>query len=235
MGNRENVLARGRRKEKMFTNVFGGIFIFIGVAFLAVILGIMAYQQDFRKNSGKVEAVIVSMNRVGSTMGSPVVEYTVEGKSYRGVLNVTSSDMYEGKHIWIDYRKDDPREITYTAVFSWLLPVFGFIGLVFLTIGLAVVFTAKKNREKVNRLVEAGLYVEAEITDMQEDLNTSMNGKHPIIVSCRYESPEGKLYLYHSRSVWVNSYDIDRKKKVRVYVDYRDPSNYYVDVSSTIS
>ena len=40
---------------------------------------------------------------------SPVVEYTVDGKSYTAMLNMASSSMYPGKRITIYYQKNNPR------------------------------------------------------------------------------------------------------------------------------
>ena len=61
-----------------------------------------------------------------------------------------------------------------------------------------------------------------------------MNGQHPIVISCRYRTSDGRVYLFQSGSFWYASYEIDMKKKIRVYVDRNNPSNYYVDVDSVV-
>lgn len=83
-------------------------------------------------------------------------------------------------------------------------------------------------------MLATGDTVEAEITGIREDDNQSMNGRHPIIVSCRYVASDGRIYLFHSGSFWYESYEIDPQRKVRVYVDRNNPSNYYVDVDSVV-
>lgn len=83
-------------------------------------------------------------------------------------------------------------------------------------------------------MLATGDTVEAEITGIREDDNQSMNGRHPIIVSCRYVASDGRIYLFHSGSFWYESYEIDPQRKVRVYVDRNNPFNYYVDVDSVV-
>ena len=46
--------------------------------------------------------------------------------------------------------------------------------------------------------------------------------------------PTGGYNLFHSGSFWYESYEIDPKRKVRVYVDRNNPFNYYVDVDSVV-
>ena len=64
---------------------------------------------------------------------------------------------------------------------------------VFADMGLAFILVRRKHRQKIARLLATGDTVEAEITGIREDDNQSMNGRHPIIVSCRYVASDGRI------------------------------------------
>ena len=168
------------------------------------------------------------------SLGTPVVEYTVDGKSYTAMLNMASSSMYPGKRITIYYQKNNPREVRYLDDNGWLILIFAFIGTVFTGIGTAFWLVKRSHERKARQLLATGEVVEAEITGIGEDTSISMNGHHPIMVSCRYTAPDGRVYFFRSGSFWYESHEIAPKKKVRVYVDRNNPANYYVDVDSAV-
>ena len=213
---REKALAKGRRKDKTFIRVFCGIFILLGIILFTA--GI---------------AVGVS-SPTSESLGTPVVEYAVDGKSYTATLNMASSSMHPGKRITVYYQKNNPREVRYLDDNGWLVALFVFMGTVFAGMGAAFWLVKRSHERKARRLLATGKVVEAEITGIREDTNNSMNGRHPIVVSCRYTAPDGRVYFFRSGSFWYESYEIDPKKKVRVYVDRNNPADYYVDVDSAI-
>ena len=192
--NKEKALVRGKKKDKAFVRIFGGIFVLVGIILFTVCIFIYTSGHTFKAEATPVQAVILAMRGANhESLGTPVVEYTVGGKTYTSTLN-----------------------------------------LVFAGMGLAFILVRRKHRQKIARLLATGDTVEAEITGIREDDNQSMNGRHPIIVSCRYVASDGRIYLFHSGSFWYESYEIDPQRKVRVYVDRNNPSNYYVDVDSVV-
>ena len=232
---REKALAKGRRKGKAFIRVFCGIFIVLGISLFTAGIAVGVSGHAFRQQAEATDAVILAMRGASSeSLGTPVVEYVVDGKSYTATLNMASSSMYPGKRITVYYRKNNPQEVRYLDDNSWLIIFFVFMGSVFAGMGMAFWLVKRGHERKARQLLATGKVVEAEITGIGEDTNSSMNGRHPIVVSCRYTAPDGRVYFFHSGSFWYESYEIDPKKKVRVYVDRNNPADYYVDVDSAI-
>ena len=62
------------------------------------------------------------------SLGIPVVEYAVDGKSYTATLNMASSSMYPGKRITVYYQKSNPQEVRYLDDNGWLILLFVFMG-----------------------------------------------------------------------------------------------------------
>ena len=232
---REKALAKGRRKDKTFIRVFCGIFILLGIILFTAGIAVGVSSHTFRQKAEPVNAVILAMRGATSeSLGTPVVEYAVDGKSYTATLNMASSSMHPGKRITVYYQKSNPQEVRYLDDNGWLILLFVFMGIVFIGMGTAFWLVKRGHERKARRLLATGKVVGAEITGIDEDTNSSMNGRHPIVVSCRYIAPDGRVYFFRSGSFWYESYEIDPKKKVRVYVDRNNPADYYVDVDSAI-
>lgn len=233
--NKERTLARGKKKDKAFVRIFGGIFVAVGVILLAVGVYVYADSRAFKEKSTPVEAVILTMRgATHDSLGTPVVEYTIGGKTYTATLSMSSSSMHPGKLITVYYRPENPWQVRYLDDNGWLLILFLFMGTVFAGMGAAFLIVKRRQKRKIRRLLATGDVIEAEITDIRADVNQSMNGRHPVIVSCRYTASDGRIYLFRSGSFWYESYEIDPKRKVRVYVDRNNPSSYYVDVDSAL-
>lgn len=233
--NREKALAKGKRKDKTFVRVFCGLFILVGIILFAVSIGIGVSGHTFRQKAEPVEAVILAMRGATSeSLGTPVVEYTVDGKPYTATLNTATSSMHSGKRITVYYEKGNPQEVRYLDDNGWLIALFVFMGFVFAGMGTAFWLVKRSHNRKTHRLLATGKVVEAEITTISEDTSQSMNRRHPVTVGCRYTAPDGRVYFFHSGPFWYESYEIDPKKKVRVYVDRNNPADYYVDVDSVV-
>ena len=233
--NKERTLARGKKKDKAFVRIFGGIFVAVGVILLTVGVYVYADSRAFKDESMPVEAVILTMRgATHDSLGTPVVEYTIGGKTYTATLSMSSSSMHPGKQITVYYRPENPWHVRYLDDNGWLLILFLFMGTVFAGMGAAFLIMKRRQKRKIRRLLATGNVIEAEITDIRADVNQSMNGRHPVIVSCRYTASDGRIYLFRSGSFWYESYEIDPKRKVRVYVDRNNLSNYYVDVDSAL-
>ena len=228
------VLSLGEKREHSFSRIFMGLFSFIGIMFILIGIHVAVSRSQFLENASPVEAEIVAMHRTGSgEMGMPVVKYSVNGQEYIGTLSLSSSDMHIGRHITIYYQNDNPENIRPESE-GLLIGIFLFIGLVFAAIG-GIIFAARwKYYQNIRELLATGQQVYAEITDIQENLHKNMGGRHPIIVHCRYQSPDGRLYLFHSHSVWCRSHEIDMTKKIPVYVDRQNPARYFVDVDAVL-
>ena len=47
------------------------------------------------------------------SLGTPVVEYSVDGKTYTSTLSVATSSMHPGNRITVYYQKGNPQEVRY--------------------------------------------------------------------------------------------------------------------------
>lgn len=226
-------LSLGEKRERSFSRIFIGLFSFIGMVFILIGVVMAVSRAQFLKTASPVEAEIIAMYRTGTDeMGMPVVEYTVDGEKYTGTLSFSSSEMHPGRHITVYYQNDHPENIRSIQSEGFLIGIFAFIGCVFLAISGAILAVRRRFRRNVRDLLANGQRIDADISDIQENLKKNMGGRHPIIIHCRYQSPDGRLYLFHSHSVWCRSHEIDMKKKVSVYVDRQNPARYFVDVDS---
>ena len=235
MHNREKALAKGRRKKKVFTLVFGGGFISIGVILFVIGVYVGIESHAYQQKAMPVEATIVAMRGADSeSLGTPVVEYSLEGVSYTSTLHTATSSMHPGKRITVYYQEGNPWEVRYIDENGWIIAALLFMSFVFAGIGGIFLVMKRMHKRNIHRLLATGDKVEAEITDISNDRSQNLNGKYPIVIACKYVAPNGRIYLFQSGPFWYESYEINPKKKVCVYIDRNNPSSYYVDVDSAV-
>ena len=111
---------------------------------------------------------------------------------------------------------------------------FGGMGLLFFTLGLVFLITLGNQKKNAKRLLENGNYVIAEIFDISQNYNVSVNNKHPFIVSCKYEAMDGVVHIFKSRYLYFNPEPLLKNNVVRVYVDNDNFKKYYVDIDEVL-
>lgn len=113
------------------------------------------------------------------------------------------------------------------------LPViFGFVGGIIAIVGAAVLIWYGRSKRKVNRLLERGEYIVANIIGFPIDYRVTINGRPTYRVECSYQDPAtGTLYVFQSKNVFIDPAYCVTAETVRVYVDKRSGyKDYYVDV-----
>lgn len=116
---------------------------------------------------------------------------------------------------------------------SAFLPVlFLLMGLLMAGIGVGILRWWREKKERKNRLLQAGYFVNADITGFPIDYRVTVNGMPTYQVECSYQDPaSGTVHIFRSDNVFVDPAYCVNAKTVRVYVDpksgYRE---YYVDV-----
>jgi len=117
-----------------------------------------------------------------------------------------------------------------TGNVRFLLFVFGFLGLIFLTIGILMIYLCAKKKTKRRAVEEEGYCVYAEVVNIQENRNVSINGRHPYTVECHYSDPySGQLHVYFSDMLQYYPAEL-LGKTVRVYTRRNDDSIYVVKI-----
>ena len=232
-----------RTDAKSMLIIIGSIFALLGFIFTAVGVISLIKDMSFMRNAETTDAVItdIESEHYGSgedrkTRHTVWVEYTVDGTDYSEVLNEMtdnySSSMREGKSIKVYYDPDNPSDV---RTVSYVLEIVFFsLGLPFLIVGVifaAVNISAKK---KIKRLIQNGEAVTGKIINVRMNVNVRINNMHPYKADCEVINPfDGQRYLYSSGNI---TYDIRNftGEDVTVYIDRKNPKNYYVDVEGLI-
>ena len=111
---------------------------------------------------------------------------------------------------------------------------FGGMGALFFTLGLVFLITLGNQKKNAQRLLDNGNYVVAEIFDISQNYNVSVNGRHPFVVSCTYEAVDGTVHIFKSRYLYFNPEPLLKNNVVRVYVDNDSFKKYYVDIDEVL-
>ena len=109
----------------------------------------------------------------------------------------------------------------------------GFLGLIMLILGIALLVWCSRQNAKKRRLLHNGIYVTAEITGFPINPRLRVNWMPTWQVECCYRDPTtGTLHIFRSESLLVDPATCVSAQTVRVYTDpkqgFRD---YYVDVA----
>lgn len=84
--------------------------------------------------------------------------------------------------------------------------------------------------KKVKKLKESGIVVNAVVKSIERDLDVDLNGHNPKRLICEGELPGGKTGVFTSADLPQVPSDAVGKP-ITVYVDPKDSSVYYVDIS----
>ena len=217
----------------MFNRIFGIVLPLAGTALIAMATTGCIKRNNFIKQTQTTEAVITDFI-ISAKKRCKAGHSKLFGKRtyvHQGNKEYTP-EMSRGDLITINFMPDTPDKPRYVRKSAWTELLTAITGLIIIGLGVTATYLQRKARRKRMRLMETGKRIEAVITDIKQDENQSMKGMHPIIISCRYISPEGRLYLFNSAPAWHRSYEINLRTKIPVYVDSDNPSHYYVDVES---
>lgn len=116
----------------------------------------------------------------------------------------------------------------------FLLLIFGILGIFFLLIGGISIALEIRKRISYTRMLNAGNYITAEITEVSVCYNVRVNSRHPYVVVCRYQDMEGTVHLFKSRYLFFDPQPLLKDQYVRVYVDGQNFKNYYVDIDEVL-
>lgn len=120
-----------------------------------------------------------------------------------------------------------------TDAFMFLF-IFSGIGLILFLIGILFLMIQLSKKEMSQRLLENGNYVVAEIFDITQEYNVTVNGRHPFVINCKYEAMDGTVHIFKSRYLYYNPESLLKNNAVRVYVDNNNYKKYYVDIDEVL-
>ncbi|MBR4111754.1 MAG: DUF3592 domain-containing protein [Ruminiclostridium sp.] len=219
----------------------GGFFALFGAIMLCIGIWTIIDGINFRSGSEQVTGVISHieshrehhMDGGNTTVHDVYVTYIVNGQEYEQQLGYYDSTMFAGQEIEIFYNPENPAEIKgKDGITNIILPLFG---LVFLVIGLALVNNDRKKNQQMQKLMEQGSTAQGVITAINVDYNTTINHRHPLIAEVTVTDPDtGEQFLYSSDGIMEDIRHLNGRR-VTVYYDPDDRSNYYVDLDTAES
>lgn len=129
--------------------------------------------------------------------------------------------------IFIEELAASPNSQGNVYIMPW---VFGSIGIVFLLVCAILLSVSVKRGNMRKHLIENGSCINACVIDVRQNLFVRINKRHPYYVICEGINPyTGETLTFRSADIMENpSYLLGRY--LRVFVDYDNPENYYVEI-----
>lgn len=113
----------------------------------------------------------------------------------------------------------------------YILPwIFCGLGISLLLVFVALFIISKKQKRSRNQLIKNGQYIYARVTDIKQDLYIRINRQHPFYLICEGVNPYSGEKLYFRSSNIMEYPSRLLGQNLRVFIDYNNPDNYFVEV-----
>jgi hypothetical protein len=113
------------------------------------------------------------------------------------------------------------------------IPFFG-LGSQFIVIGGIFITSESKRQQKIQAIIKQGNYIEAEITEITQNLAFEEDGEYPYVINAKYEDEAGCVHLFRSYNLNFNPEGMLLSSIVRIYVKKDDYKYYYMDTNSIL-
>ena len=219
-------------KNEIMTVIFAGFGLIFLVTGVLVFITARANFEKLKESGIKTDGIVSDILYSEDDTRVFITFRTNDGTEITTELNYYNSKMYIGKQIELYYDPLNPYRVARTQdnFHSIFLLLFGGIGLIFFIIGVAVFRKSYVLKKRRDRLISSGRAVMAEIIEINQNTGIELNGESPYRINAKY-SEKDKDYFFNSHDIWFKP-SCFPGKKVRVYVDRNDYSNYYVDEGS---
>lgn len=215
----------------IFLMLFGAVFAGAGALFYSS----MQIDPSWTRVQGKVVDVSSYVSD-GSTMHTPVIEYTADGQSRRITGNSSSSNYPTiGGAREVAYNPASPGQAKAVEGFGSKLIMLMFIVFgvgIFLLAPFLFVRSLKRSR-RIDNLVKTGHKVQGVLVDIQSE-GSSNNSGYKIVVAATDNSGIAQTYVSDSLAGIGALAMADFKNNpipIDVYIDPINPQHYYVDIS----
>lgn len=112
------------------------------------------------------------------------------------------------------------------------------IGVFFGVFAIGIFLVRKSAKDKMNRFMESGSYVMADIIDIDvnpmQKVQTGTMKMHPYFIVCRYMDGNGQEYIFRSKNLYYNPSGLLKSNQLKVYVDLANPRKYFVDTDTIL-
>ena len=124
------------------------------------------------------------------------------------------------------------------AVLTGVLPLamFAGFGLVFLLLGIGMLWARTRARARRAKLLEEGQRIDAGIIAVDWDTRFRVNGRCPLVIRCQAVNPaDGRVYVFQSEAFWFDpSPFLEGLSTLPVYVDGDTYRRYAVDTQGSV-
>lgn len=213
------------------------ILLFFGAAFIAVGIYFQGQTQKFIEDGVATQATIVRIEPYESYGDEEeyrvYVEFSANGRTYSGLLNVYMSGMHEGQTVPIYYSQGNPNKFIYARSPYLFNVLFYILGGILFALGTAIILYNLIRGAKTTRLKKNGYTVRAKIVSiaMPTHVRANVLGKHLAELTCTDE--QGQIY---TESFFTsNEEQFPHGAEIDIYVDRENPEKYKIDIRSFLA
>lgn len=108
--------------------------------------------------------------------------------------------------------------------------IFVILGLAFLLVCTILLIISFGRKKKLERIIENGYYIVAEIGDIVQNYNVNVNGRFPYIITARYQDSTGCIHTFRSKNIFYNPVGIMTNNMVKIYTRPNNYKLYYMAI-----
>jgi len=223
-------------------NIIKFTFMVIGGLMLVAAIWFYWNTQQFLQTAAQVEGVVVAFveSRQANSKAiqyAPVVRYVAQdGREVEFTSSVSSYPAgYDiGEKVPLLYLASEPEKAKLNTYFSlWGgATVLGILGLVFFSIGAAIMLFAKHSNRNEAYLKTNGEVIDTEFQHVARNESMTVNGTHPYQIITQWLNPHtSEVHVFKSKNIWFDPTQHIKTQKIKVYIQPNNPKRYHLDVS----
>ncbi len=222
--------------DKTFLLIFGGVFGIVGVTFLIVAIFMVRSELNFREGAIAAPGIVVELaptqGSKGGTTYKPVFKFTDrDDKAHTVTGSIASSppSYHRGEAVTVLYHPGNPEGAQIDSFTeAWLLPlIFGSIGTAFTATASGIGIYSMRTRRRRSWLTTNGTRIQARVSGVERDINTSSRGRNPWRITAQWQNPvDQKVYLFSSDPIWFDPTPYAHPETVEVLINVNDPHQY---------
>jgi hypothetical protein len=192
------------------------------IAGVAVIFEASAFQKKAKITTG-----IVDNSRISSYH---VIYKSDDGVEHNLYISAKNHRRHDRDQIKVFYRIDNPDKARISDGIKGGRKII-IVAIVLLLFDLYLIYTNKKRKKAADNFKSTGRKVQAEITSIEVDLNTTIQNKHPYLINCKWVDPiSGRNYTHTIRQIWIDPAPVlAGRNYLDVYIDRENPDKYFMD------
>lgn len=106
--------------------------------------------------------------------------------------------------------------------------IFTMVGAPFLILGVVFLCVQSGKKRTAKRLAASGRFVWGDIVGLSRNNSVRVNGRHPVILSVRFQDPYGRTHMFKSWDLMIPPDESWIGKKVKIYYAGDNFQKYYV-------